>query len=120
MTVTLQFTVHGQASGYYSQGARPNWTRKTQYVEWKKLVQGVASAYTVLPLVATEVAPVRITTVAWFKNRVHPDTENIHKGCVDALFYGSKGNGDKYTAGAFSWPQYDPDDPRVEVTIERL
>jgi hypothetical protein len=108
--------------GYYSLGKKPNWTRMKKYHAWKKAVQLVARSQGIhLPLTASKEQPLSITTRAYFRNGVHPDPENVHKGVVDAMFYDprkERRGSDKYTGGCFQPPMYDPDNPRVEVWIE--
>lgn len=111
-----RFTVTGRAVGYYTSGARPNWTRLKSYRSYKERVQWTASAAGIrLPLEATEVAPLIISTRLFCSSRVHHDPENVHKGIVDALFYGAKG-GDKHVGGSFRPATYGGDD-LVEVEI---
>lgn len=119
-----KFTIFGPPVGYYSHGARPNYSRLRKYVDYKELVQFLARIQeVVLPLVATKDRPLDIRTAAYFKNGVHPDPENVHKGIVDALFYSQdrkvKGSGDKHTGGRFFSPKYDKNNPRVEVWISK-
>ncbi len=47
----------------------------------------------------------------YFRDRKHPDAENVRKGIQDALF-----KQDKYVAGSFDFG-YDPKRPRCEVKI---
>lgn len=47
----------------------------------------------------------------YFKDKKHPDPENVRKGIQDALF-----TSDKYVAGCYDF-EYDPDNPRVEIEI---
>lgn len=120
------FTIHGKPVGYYSTTHKGVWTdpRVKKYHAWRDEVRRAASkAGITLPLVATEMHPLIILTVATFANRVHPDPENVHKGIVDALFYMSKAeraifkksSSDKHVGGAFSPPAYG--DPGVSVAI---
>lgn len=121
-SLTHRFVVWGAPGGYYTQGKRPNWTRMRAYIAYKNLVQSTAMAHGVkLPLVATRDRPLKIHTVAYFQNGVHPDPENVRKGIVDALFYARgqpKGSGDKHVGGSHEPPLYDKTAPRVEVIIE--
>lgn len=116
------FMIKGPPVGYYTSGAKPNWTRQNKYRDYKKLVQACAADFGFsLPLVATKDDPLVIETRAYFVNGVHPDPENVHKGIVDALFYDpdrkKKGSGDKYTGGVFHPPLYDKEEPRVIVAV---
>jgi hypothetical protein len=114
----LKFTVPGKAVGYYTSGARPNWTRLKSYRAYKQAVQWAAKAAGLrLPLMATEAAPVFVTTRLFCRSRVHHDPENVHKGIVDALFYGAKG-GDKHVGGTF-WPARYGEREAVKVAVER-
>ena len=54
---------------------------------------------------------VYVLSVAYFKNKVHGDSDNINKGILDSLFVF-----DKYVVGAFDFG-YDADNPRLEITI---
>lgn len=108
--------------------------RKIRARQWRHHVQ----AFTLRELTRTEdgrcllrnrpriPTGVSITTQAYFATRVHGDTENVHKGLVDALV-GREGKGgrgrfllldDKEIAGSYGPQQYDKARPRVEVTIE--
>ena len=118
------FVIHSDPVGYYSQGAKPNWKRMKTYHAWKKAVQLTAKSQGVrLPLRASKDRPVHITTRAFFRNGVHPDPENVHKGIVDAMFYDprkERRGSDKHTGGFFQPPLYDSKHPRVEVWIEEV
>ena len=118
MRLIYEFTVPGDPKGYYAAGKNPNWTRLNQYIEYKKHVHNTAlrKFSSIGLLKASKDEPLVINTVAYFRDGRHPDPENVHKGIVDALFYGAKG-GDKYTGGGFPPPLYDKDNPRVEVSI---
>lgn len=98
-----------------------------KYVEYKKIVQFHArAAGLTIPMLATKDHPVKVRTVAFFKNGNHPDPENVNKGVRDALFYdeekklrGGSGKGDdKYTGGSFEPPLYDKENPRVIVIVK--
>lgn len=114
-----RFIVDGTPRGYCIQmGKYQNTKVKRRYVEYKQLVQAVASLVGIeLPLQASKEKPVHIYTKAFFKDGVHPDPENVHKGVKDALFYKAGGAGDKYTGGAYEPPLYDPERPRVEIEV---
>jgi len=68
------------------------------------------------------VRPWRVTTISFFRNKQHPDPENVHKGIIDALMYGFKQRkvraNDKHIGGEYVHPKYDAANPRVEVRIE--
>lgn len=116
---TITFVVPGHAVGYYTQGARPNWQRLKAYHAYKEAVQIVARVAGVrLPLSATEAAPLLISTQLFCVKRVHHDPENVHKGIVDALFYGAAG-GDKHVGGRFE-PAVYGERECVEVVIETV
>ena len=121
MSSVRKIVIVGDPVGYYAQGKSPNWTRLNAYICWKAMVQKAAMMQGVkLPLAASREWPLWIHTSAWFRTSVHADPENIRKGISDALFYagkGERGSADKYTGGSFEAPLYDPDNPRVEVTI---
>ena len=99
--------------GYYTQGGKPNWTRLKTYHEWKDHVRLHA------PVALRELTcndpdhRMRLDIVCYFQNRVHNDCENVRKGIVDALCTG----GDKWVAGEVPFPDYDAENPRVEVTV---
>ena len=96
--------------GYYTKGARPNWTRMNEYHAWKDHVRATITAPMPTP---SEAAPVRVDVYCYFADRTHNDPENVRKGIVDALFP----SGDKYVYGYHHHPLYDPQNPRVEVVI---
>ena len=96
--------------GYYTKGARPNWTRMNEYHAWKDHVR--VHVADVLP-VPSAARPVRLDVWCYFESGTHPDPENIRKGVVDALFP----KGDKYVYGYHHFPQYDAAAPRVEIEV---
>jgi len=96
--------------GYYTKGARPNYARMNEYHDWKDHVR--ASVPGELPS-ATKEQPVRLDVYCYFASGTHADPENVRKGIVDALFPG----GDKFVFGYHHFPQYDPQNPRVEVEV---
>lgn len=67
-----------------------------------------------------------IVVVAYYKNDVRPDTDNVEKGVTDALFSGEmpwpgarsgrRPVHDKNVAGTFDF-FFDKDNPRVEVEL---
>jgi hypothetical protein len=108
------FSVPGKAVGYYTAGARPNWTRLKAYRAYRDVVAFYATrAGLVLPLVATEQVPVYVSTWLYCSTRLHHDPENIRKGICDLLFYKAKG-GDKHVGGNVQ-PAVYGDDDRVWV-----
>lgn len=114
---SVAFAIPGHAIGYYTRGAKPNWTRMKEYHAYKLTVQEYASRAGIdLPVTAVETVPVIVTTQLYSRNRVHHDPENVHKGIVDALFYGAKG-GDKHVGGRFDPAIYDGRE-EVRVTVE--
>lgn len=70
----------------------------------------------------------KVTTACYFENRRHFDPLNVQKGIEDILVWrkgkSSKGTfyfkEDKNLAGEYMAPQYDRQNPRIEVTIERI
>jgi len=78
-------------------------------------VNAVAIQAGIRDLQATEAERIGIHVASFFKNRRHPDSENVRKGVIDALFYGAK-FGDKYVWGMDCGASYGPD-PRVVVTV---
>lgn len=86
--------------------------------EYMRIVQLEARAAGLrCPLTATEERPVLIHTRCFFKDRRHPDPENVIKLVSDALFYGNSA-GDKYVGGSYAPPAYDKRRPRVHITVE--
>lgn len=83
--------------------------RKIQrYLDYKNLVEMISLQ------AKFDRAPkekVYLNCMIYFKNYAHADPENVRKGIQDALF-----DNDKYVAGAYDF-DYDPQNPRVEVTI---
>ncbi|MHA0041525.1 RusA family crossover junction endodeoxyribonuclease [Deinococcus sp. PEB2-63] len=96
--------------GYYTKGARPNYARMNEYHDWKDHVR--ANVPGELPS-ATKEQPVRLDVYCYFASGTHADPENVRKGIVDALFPG----GDKFVFGYHHFPQYDAQNPRVEVEV---
>ena len=96
--------------GYYTKGARPNWTRANEYHAWKDHVREHAPAGLPQP---AQGQPVRVDIWCWFADGTHNDPENVRKGVVDALYP----KGDKFVFGYHHFPQYDPQNPRVEVEV---
>lgn len=114
---SVSFTIPGKPVGYtIIAGKFYGGKRKTQYLNYKKLVQALLPP-TLRGLTATRERPVLILTQAYFENGTHPDPENVHKGIKDAIFYKAEG-GDKYTGGTYWAPHYDKQNPRVVVTVE--
>lgn len=97
--------------GYYTKGARPNWTRMNEYHAWKDHVREHAPAGLPQP---AQGQPVRVDIWCWFADGTHNDPENVRKGIVDALYP----KGDKFVFGYHHFPQYDPQNPRVEVQVQ--
>ncbi len=108
----VRFVVEGKSVGYYTQGARPNWTRMRAYQDYKKRVQWSAKAAGLkLPLKATEEDPVYVSTRMFCSTRVHADPCNVSHGIIDALFYsGPGGKGDKHVGGKFEPATYGTED----------
>lgn len=96
--------------GYYTKGARPNWTRMNEYHAWKDHVREHAPAGLPQP---AQGQPVRVDIWCWFADGTHNDPENVRKGIVDALYP----KGDKFVFGYHHFPQYDAQNPRVEVEV---
>ena len=63
--------------GYYTKGARPNWTRMNEYHAWKDHVREHAPAGLPQP---TQGQPVRVDIWCWFADGTHNDPENVRKG----------------------------------------
>lgn len=74
-----------------------------------------------LPLKSTKENPLMINTIAYFKNGVHCDPENVRKAVADALVYDvdkkKKGN-DKFTGSIFPPPRYSKNNPRTIIIIK--
>lgn len=112
----MTFFVPGDPCGYTRMTRRGQWGSKAaqKYIAYKRTVQAYAmKAGLKLPLVATEESPLRIDAYCTFRNRRHVDVENARKGCIDALFYGGKG--DRYVFGYHAAPRYVADVPGGEV-----
>lgn len=112
--------------GFYVQGKQPNWTRLKRYRQWQVHIQECAvMAGVSLPLRPTKDLPLYIVTIAYFASGTHCDPGNTFKSVVDALCYvspdeqalGVKRGSDKHMGGLFFTPQYDKQNPRVEVNI---
>lgn len=116
----IEFTVWGKPRGYVRMTYKGKWGKASKrYHEYMKDVQRTArAAGLILPLEACEGEEIMVRTCAVFTTRVHPDPENVQKGCVDALFYNSK-SGDKYVGGCYAYPKYD-DTASVTVSVERV
>lgn len=122
----FRFTVEGDARGYTT----TNRSKKGQKMKLSLAIRkywaycnvvrlrAKESGLRKLPLRAKKEEPLMLFTRCFFKNGVHADPENIHKGVKDALFY-EKGGGtaDKYTGGHYLPPMYDAKHPRVEVIV---
>ena len=112
--------------GFYVQGKRPNWTRLARYRQWQGHIQECAVIAGIsLPLRPTKEEPLYVVTITHFASGTHCDPGNTFKSVVDALCYvspeeqdlGIKRGSDKYMGGIFFAPQYDKQNPRVEVKI---
>jgi hypothetical protein len=117
--MSLAFRVPGDPAGYTRVTQRGKFTlRARKYHCYMAAVQAEARRIGLrLPLEVTEASPLRIDTYATFRNRRHPDPENVRKCVVDALFYG--GSGDKYVFGYHAAPRYaeTPDEVGVVVIV---
>lgn len=100
-------------SGYYTQGARPNWSRLKAYHDWKDHVRLHTPTELHEHNARDYDSRIQIDTVAYFASGVHNDPENVRKSIVDAICAG----GDKWAFGAHDFPRYDTQHPRVEVTV---
>ncbi len=119
----MKFIVPGDPFGHVAATAySKNYSKQyAKFIKYAKFVRYCAiEAGIRLPLNADISNPLLIKTFSYFRDRRHCDPENVRKGICDALFYDpvqkKKGN-DKYTAGYFPPPRYDPDNPRVVVVI---
>jgi len=119
-----KFEVPGEPRGYTSTTSRDKGVsaRYRKYADYCKRVREFASGAGVpIPLTASEDIPLYIRVVAYYRNGVHCDVENSRKGAIDALFYDplSRRKGqDKWVAGSFPLPKYDPEDPRLVIIIK--
>ena len=119
-----KFVVSGIPRGFVAvnwKGFVPDSVKKrvADYKDFRdRVVVAARQARLCTPVEADSQYIVHVETTAYFKNGVHSDPENVHKGLVDSLFYGTNGLGDKWTGGWFAAPLYDREKPRVEVTIE--
>lgn len=125
MKTLYKFEVPGDPRGYTTTTSRDKGMSKRykKYKDYCRKVREYAAASGVpIPLDADKDSPLLIKTFAYFRNGVHCDPENVRKGVVDAMFYDPlekrKSNGDKWTAGYFPPPRYDPENPRVIVVIK--
>jgi hypothetical protein len=125
----FRFTVEGPARGYTTTNRAKAGQRAKRsaailkywsYCERVRL-RAKEAGLRKLPLAATRTRPLMVFTRCYFKNGVHADPENVHKGVKDALFY-QKGGGtaDKYTGGGYLPPMYDAKNPRVEVVVRPM
>lgn len=99
--------------GYYTKGKTPNWTRVNEYHAWKDHVRLHAPRELLALRPRDEASRVRLDVVCYFAHGTHGDPENVRKGIVDALFP----HGDKWVYGHHDHPHYDPQRPRVEVSV---
>ncbi len=86
----------------------------------KEVRRCAAEAGVPLPLAPTKDSPLIIKTIAYFKNGIHCDPENVRKAVSDALVYDpeKKRGDDKYTGGIFPPPKYDKENPRTVIIIK--
>jgi hypothetical protein len=82
-----------------------------RYFDWKELVNFHARNLD-FSRSPNEDNKLFVTTIFYFKNYKHCDSDNAHKGILDALF-----DSDKCVTGAHYY-FIDKTNPRVEVTIE--
>lgn len=124
MKTLFRFEVPGSPRGYTvtthrDKGRSP---RYKKYREYCALVREHASIAGVeIPMTASREEPLFIKVIAYFRDGVHADVENVRKGCVDALFYcpfTKKKGDDKWVAGSFPLPKYDKEEPRLVVIIK--
>lgn len=121
----VEFVLFDDPVGYTPNFKGRRWTKRAKkYIEYKEYVQGVVreieQKFGVEIAVGQFNRPVYIRTAAFFRNGIHPDPENVHKGIKDALWWkpkGDRGLGDKYTGGTYEPPMYDDDNPRVHVEV---
>lgn len=115
----------GIVEAFYVRGKVPGGDRLKRYLAWREhvcLFAGLAGVQT--PMVVTKDKPIYVYTEALFRSGVHADPENVNKAIRDALAYVPKGysailkrGSDKWMGGADALPQYDKENPRVEVYI---
>jgi hypothetical protein len=124
-----RFVVEGAASGYTT----TNRAKKGQKHKVSKAIlkywaycdrvrlRAKEAGLRKLPLQPSKEQPLMFFTRCYFKSGVHPDPENVHKGVKDALCY-QRGGGtaDKYTGGGYLPPEYDAQNPRVEVIVRPM
>lgn len=125
-----RFVVPGKAVGYVATTKRSKWTKEyRRFADYADKVRQFAERAGVpLPLYADEENQIIVKTIAYFQNRVHPDSPNVNKGVCDALFYDplakllgrrKTGKGDDKHAGAIAPPpRYDKENPRVVVILK--
>ena len=113
----ITFTVLGDPVPYTTMTYRSKWTaRARKAVKYQENVRMCALSATQRIPKPKKSTPVLIHTRCYFRNGRHGDTLNVNKICQDAL-WPHKAGGDKYTGGSYDPPMYDPDNPRVEITI---
>lgn len=119
--VIFCFTVPGDPVGFVSSGKKTWSKRQGKAWAYATYVRKCAPQH-ILEFCkhAGPGTPQYVRTVAYFRTGVHPDPENVHKLCKDALYYDTKG-GDKHTGGCYAPPEYvcleADEEPRVEITI---
>lgn len=108
----IKFTIPGQPVGYtrqtYWQARIGNLPHVKRYRAWKEFVR-ICSLQ--VKFNRNPIDKIRLDVMIYFKNKKHPDPENVRKGIQDALF-----ENDKYVIGCYDF-DYDKDDPRCEVEI---
>ncbi|WP_034335071.1 hypothetical protein [Deinococcus misasensis] len=112
--------------GYYTKGkafsANP---RAKQYDAWKEHVRAHLPEVLAQGVYANTRDSRADCTIlhVWFESQHHCDVENLRKGIVDTIFSqestGKKrtSNFDKWVKGSIPWPEYDPENPRVDVEV---
>lgn len=116
-----KFVVPGKPVGYTTTNRGGGKSKSIlmfwEYCKYVRMYANRAGIKT--PLESSYEDPISIRVVSYFSNKVHADTGNIEKGIKDALFYGAKKPGDKYTGGSYSPPKYDKENPRAVVYITK-
>jgi hypothetical protein len=116
--MTIHFTIPGHPVGYTRTTQNTLW--EPRYLRYTAYKNAVIAAFLdqvpgewghPKPLTTTKDSQTHITYMIYFQNGKHADVDNVAKGIQDALF-----KCDKYCSQSTSF-DYDPINPRVEVTL---
>jgi len=127
----VDFIVPGRPMGYVTRTWKGKHTdrAKAYHLYCDKVIKLAIQSGISTPLESTPMHLVRVDSKAFFEDHRHPDSENVRKGIVDALFYQSPQAkkilklagvaiyGDKYVDGRHYPGDLDKGNPRVEVRV---